>query len=112
MYHSRSERIIQALQQLPQFLPHNPEGDAIYAAHVLTGVRVFPVPDSEEEDHGLILLSFSRENELEVAGDLYLALQASEAAAHYLHSPGDGNGPIAKRAGELLEHLHGKYGLD
>lgn len=113
MAYTLSERYIHALQQLPQFLPHQQrDSEGLRAVHVLTGVQVFPLPDPDETEHGLILLKFGPEHMVEVIAHAYFELQLSEAAAHYQHSPSaEGSGPISKQARQLYEHLCGKHDL-
>lgn len=79
MDRSFSERFIDALLQLEQFLPFNPPENDRHALHTLTGVRAFAVSDPEEQAHELILLKYPGGQEAQVSGRLYLGLQIEES---------------------------------
>lgn len=109
---TKSQRYIDALAQLPQFIvtlldTHNE--DRVISA--LTGAVVQAVPDPDDEDHEIIHISFPGGHPFQVTAPMYLELQVVEAARYYTESAEDGSGPIAKRATNLLEHLRGKHDL-
>ena len=110
---TRGQRIIRALNQLQQFLPgHGHETGA--AVNVITGVIVRPVIDpeySEDDDSGLLTITFQGGAPIEVNGDLYLELQMIEDG-RYIADGKEGNSPIARHVQSLSDHFEIKYGLD
>ena len=110
MEFTKSQRYIHALQQLPQFVLHQPNSTDL-AVHALTGVIVSAYVSPEDGDCNLIKLRFAAGHGIDVIGSRYLTLQLSEAAAHEFHSNADGSGQIATRAAELYEYLMRKHDL-
>lgn len=110
---TKSQRYIDALAQLPQFMVtvmnSYEEGRVIDAQ---TGAVVHAVPDPEGEEHDFIEVTFPGGQPFQVIGPLYLRLQIVEAARHYEASSDEGRGPIAKRTEQLLEHLSRKHDLE
>lgn len=74
---SKSQRIIAALSDLPQFSKIDPENG--YLVHTLSGVKVYPV-ESVDPERGLLLLRYSGLS-AEVEGEFFLSAQKIDAAA-------------------------------
>ena len=104
---SRSQRIIAALRQLDQFALIQSDGEAVCA---LTGVRVTPAEDPDDDGHGLLYLAFPGAQPVLANGDLYLQLQVITSARLETDGP-QGRGPVASRVQDLLTHLLGKHDL-
>jgi hypothetical protein len=103
---TRSERIISALRTLQYFHVVQSPSDAICA---LTGVRVQPLPDPFQVDHGRLKLTFPGGQPMEVFGEFYLQLQIVQSAR--LESDGFGDAKLSFRVHELREELKAKYAL-
>ncbi len=111
MEYTKSQRIVQALQQLDQFQPYIwdcPDK----ALHVINGTVITAYTEDGVDDSGIIKIQFPGGPEHDVVGEMYLKLQILESAAHEMHADGDSKSPIAQRANELIEHLWRKHGLD
>ncbi|SPK77207.1 conserved protein of unknown function (plasmid) [Cupriavidus taiwanensis] len=109
---TKSQRYIDALAQLPQFMPAllepHKENRVINA---LTGAIVQAIPDPDDEEHENIQVAFPGGQPFEAVAPMYLHLQVVEAARYYADSAEDGSGAISKRAADMLEHLTGKHDL-
>lgn len=110
MNYTKSQRIVNALKQLEQFVPANSAAQD-QAIHVLTGALISSCDEADAGDSDMIKLQFPGGPEFEVIGTVYLNLQILESAAHELHGDSDSNSPIALRARELSEHLWRKHDL-
>lgn len=109
---TKSQRCIDALAQLPQFMaallePHKENR----VTNVLTGAVVQALPDRDDEEHEIIQITFPGGQPFEVVGPMYLQLQVVDAARYYVDSAEEGSGAISKRTNFLLEHLTGKHDL-
>jgi hypothetical protein len=117
---SSSAKYMAALGQLEQFAGTT-SPDAALLTHLLTGVRVEPVGDllDDEDDSGLLRLTFPGGHQIEVIAQHYFGLMVAESVqfeqliaipepvAHELaHSP------TQKRIRQLREYLRGKHDLD
>ena len=111
MQHTKSQRILHALQQLEQFAPYRSESED-QVLHVLTGALVSAYTDPNAEDSEMIKIQFPGGPEHEVIGIMYLNLQILESAAHELHKNTEYDSLIARRAEELSQHLLQKHDLD
>ncbi|MGH8759517.1 MAG: hypothetical protein ACREVW_08410 [Burkholderiales bacterium] len=107
---SRGQRIIRALQQLEQFKPgHNTGLD--YAENVLTGARVEPLPDPDDQEHGALTVSFPGGRPMTVNGDLYLDLQVIESV-RFENDSAEESSKVARRVADLSQHFARKYDLN
>ena len=106
----RSQRIINALNQLQQFLPARRANEET-AVHALNGASVTAVA-SDDEDSGMLFIKFPGGESIQVNGDLYLDLQITESARLIIDGPGDGHGIYSKQSTGDAEHLRRKHGLD
>ena len=107
-----SKRYIAALAQLPQFLPGSKEGSVDgHVTHLATGVEVSPAPDPNENDHGLINLSFADGRTEQAAGALFLDSQLREAVADNLQLPVGDDDPVIKEVTALYAYLSKKHDL-
>lgn len=107
---SRSQRIINALNQLQQFVPARRSSDAV-AVNVLTGTTVTAVA-SDDPDSGMLFIKFPGGESIEVVGELYLELQITESARLVLDGPTDGHGVYAKQSASDAEHFRRKHDLE
>ncbi|GHD04890.1 hypothetical protein GCM10007320_66280 [Pseudorhodoferax aquiterrae] len=107
---TRSQRIINALNQLQQFLPAHRAGDEV-AIHVLTGASVTAVASDDAED-GMLFVRFPGGESVQVIGDLYLELQVTESARLVVDGPSDGSSAYAKRSAADLKHFRRKSDLE
>lgn len=90
---TRSQRLIERLKQLQQFMPAQEREVAI---HVLSGVVVTALPDPKHEGHGLLQLQLPGGLTEAVMGDAYLTLQLIEHCR--LEQDGlAGDSPVARR---------------
>jgi hypothetical protein len=103
---SRSQRIINALQELEQFRPA-PKADEAF--NVMSGARLTALPDEEGVGHGLLWATFPGGKPVEIIGELYLQLQVVESL-RFETDGAQGKGDC--RAQNLLAHLLRKHGLD
>jgi hypothetical protein len=107
---SRSQRIINALNQLQQYLPARRASDAV-AVNVLTGTTVTAVI-SDDPDSGMLFIKFPGGESIEVIGELYLELQIIQSARLTLDGPADGNSAYAKQSAKDAEHFRRKHDLE
>ena len=107
---SRSQRLVDALRQLEQFLPAQGQSDAVCT---LSGVRVTPDPASDHEDGAMLQLTFPGSAEpILVIGEIYLKLKIIESVRLEFDSGEDGSSTkIGGRVQDLLEHLTRKHDL-
>lgn len=117
---SLSAKYMEALGQLEQFAGTTAP-DAACLTHLLTGVRVEPVGDllDDEDDTGLLKLTFPGGNQIEVIAQHYFGLVVAESVQfEQLISLPDGEQsgitqtPVQKRIRELREYLRTKHDLD
>lgn len=104
------QRIIRALQQLDQFMPGDCTSTEL-AENVLTGARVEPLPDADDEGGGLLYVTFPGGKPMTVNGHLYLDLQIIESARLEVDAE-DGVTKVSLRYATLSEHLYRKHGLN
>lgn len=105
-----SQRIVQALQQLEQFLPSSDASTHI-AVHALTGATVQPVDDLDGVDYGLLDVRFPGGEPIQMLGPMYLRLQTIEAVRFEVDGDVEGKSAYAPRVDHLWEHLRRKYDL-
>ncbi len=117
---SLSAKYMQALGQLEQFAGTT-SPDAALLTHLLTGVRVEPVGEflDDEDDTGLLKLTFPGGHQIEVIAQHYFGLVVAESVQfEQLISLPDGDSseisqtPVQKRIRELREYLRAKHDLD
>lgn len=106
---TRSQRILNALNQLQQFLPALRANEEV-AINGLTGASVTAVA-SDDVDNGMLFVRFPGGESVQVNGDLYLDLQITESARLIIDGPSDGLGAYAKRSVADVEHLRRKHDL-
>lgn len=115
MNQSLSERIVEALLQLKQFAPFQPNrAENWHVLHTLSGVRVYPTLDPDDIGCEMILLKYPGGHQAEVSGILYLDLQIPESVRHEFDSIGEDHADpkrIRARIDELRSHLHRKHNL-
>ena len=117
---SLSAKYMEALGQLEQF-GGKTSPDAAVLTHLLTGVRVEPVGDvlDQEDDSGLLKLTYPGGHQIEVIAQHYFGLVVAESVQfEQLIALPDGDAteisqtPVQKRIRELREYLRGKHDLD
>jgi hypothetical protein len=107
---NRSQRILNALNQLQQFLPARRSNDQV-AVNVLTGASVTAVA-SDDKDSGMLFVKFPGGESIEVNGDLYLDLQVTQCARLTVDGSLDGDGSYAKQSASDSARIHQKHELD
>jgi hypothetical protein len=109
-----------ALGQLEQFAGTTLPDQALLT-HLLTGVRVRPCGDvlDENDDTGLLKLTFPGGHEIEVIAQHYFGLMVAESVQfEQLISLPDGGqpevspSPTQKRIRELRDYLRARHNLD
>jgi hypothetical protein len=117
---SLSAKYMAALGQLEQFAGTTSPDKALLT-HLLTGVRVEPVGDvlDEEDDTGLLRLTFPNGHQIEVIAQHYFGLMVAESVQfeQLIAIPDGGqpevsHSPTQKRIRELREYLRGRHDLD
>jgi hypothetical protein len=117
---SSSAKYMAALGQLEQFAGTT-SPDAALLTHLLTGVRVEPVGDvlDEEDDTGLLKLTFPSGHQIEVIAQHYFGLMVAESvqfeqliAIPDESQPEFSRSPVQKRIRELREYLRSRHDLD
>lgn len=114
-----SVRYINALRQLPQY--HCNVATTGPLTHVLTGVRVSPTGDLNDEADtiGILEVEFPWGHKINVHAFAFFQIALKEAAEIEIsNSPSDFGipeaklTPVQKRISELSEHLRRKHSLD
>ncbi|MEE9871536.1 MAG: hypothetical protein PBV86_12225 [Delftia lacustris] len=114
-----SSRYINALRQLPQY--HCNTDHAGPLTHVMTGVRVLPTGDlqDEQDDSGILEIVYPGGHSIEVIGQMFLEMAVAEGAQIEVATSPEELGikgrhltPAQKRGAEMMEHLQLKHRLD
>jgi hypothetical protein len=117
---SSSAKYMAALGQLEQFAGTT-SPDSALLTHLLTGVRVQPVGDlrDDEDDSGLLRLSFPGGHQIEVIAQHYFGLMVAESVQFEqliaIPEPVDpelSHSPTQKRIRQLREYLRSTHDLD
>lgn len=117
---SLSAKYMAALGQLEQFAGRT-SPDAALLTHLLTGVRVEPVGDAldDQDDTGLLRLTFPGGNQVEVIAQHYFGLAVAESvqfeqliALPDSEPPEISQTPVQRRIRELREYLREKHELE
>ena len=113
-----SSRYINALRQLPQY--HCNTDHAGPLTHVMTGVRVLPTGDlqDEEDDSGILEIVYPGGHRIEVVGQMFLEMAVAEGAQIEVATSPEELGikeryltPAQKRGAQMMEHLQRKHSL-
>jgi len=102
-----SERIINALRQLEQYMPIVGNDQTV---NILTGVSVRPPAGFAEDDAGIIELTFPGGTQIEVDGVRFLELEIVHSARYEVEK-GEVDGTVKQRVAALIEHLFRKHDI-
>jgi len=114
-----SVRYINALRQLPQY--HCNVASSGPLTHVLTGIRVSPTGDlnDQEDAVGILEIEFPGGHKIEVNGSAFFQIALKEAAEIEISSGPDDFGIregkqtlVQRRISDLRDHLRRKHSLD
>ncbi|MDB5849705.1 MAG: hypothetical protein JWP29_3457 [Rhodoferax sp.] len=103
---NRSQRVVNALRTLPHFHIVQTPAEAVCA---VTGVRVAPLADPFQLDHGRVTLTFPGAQPVEVLGEFYLQLQIVQSAR--FEADGFGDSKLSLRIHGLREELKARHRL-